>query len=182
MRPISRRGALLADFLTVAAPGSRSTPLRDGASRLLGLPDATRIAQVHPGGPSGLLGVAVDGGLLALSPHAGLLVLSLAVLGVAAAGHKLVRFEPAVGGRWQAVSRSQEALLPDARPLQADLDGRGDGGRIVVLEGLDAQRCWVAPWRPRACCGWSAMDWRSCVRWTCRRRMCSRTSRRGPWR
>ena len=38
------------------------------------------------------------------------------------------------------VARSQEALLPDARPLQADLDGRGDGGHIVVLASPDAQR------------------------------------------
>jgi hypothetical protein len=32
------------------------------------------------------------------------------------------------------------ALLPVARPLQADLDGRADGGHIVVLAGPDAQR------------------------------------------
>ena len=75
-----------------------------------------------------------------LAPHAGLLVLQLAVLGVAAAGHRLLRFEPADGGRWHAVARSPEALLPDARPLQAELDGRGDGGHIVMLAGPDAQR------------------------------------------
>ncbi|RVU49873.1 hypothetical protein EOE66_02070 [Rubrivivax rivuli] len=152
------------------------------------------MAQLHAGGPSGLLGLAFDGALWALwpqqalplrladgldpatplasghgriaartadgglwvfdraagqvqtqrdadlAPHAGLLVLPLAVLGVAAQGHRLVRFEPASGGRWHAVARSREALLPDARPLQADLDGRGDGGHIVVLAGPDTQR------------------------------------------
>ncbi|MBT9486795.1 MAG: hypothetical protein IV093_04720 [Rubrivivax sp.] len=152
------------------------------------------MAQLHAGGPTGLLGVTRDGGLWALAPapavprrlaegvdpqtplasghgrvaartasgglwvfdiaagrarvlpdaglapHAGLLVLPLAVLGVVAAGHLLVRFEPAADGRWLAVARSSEALLPDARPLQADLDGRGDGGHIVVLAGPDAQR------------------------------------------
>jgi hypothetical protein len=86
---------------------------------------------------SGQAQVQRDAGL---APHAGLLILPLAVLGVAMAGHRLVRFEPAAGGRWQAVARSQDALLPDARPLQADLEGRGDGGHIVVLAGPDAQR------------------------------------------
>ncbi len=38
------------------------------------------------------------------------------------------------------MTRSAEAVLPDARPLQADLDGRGDGGHLVVLAGPDAQR------------------------------------------
>jgi hypothetical protein len=152
------------------------------------------MAQLHAGGPTGLLAVAHDGGLWALAaqraqprrlaagldpatplasghgrvaartaggglwvfeadsgqarvqpdadlaPHAGLLVLSLAVLGVAAVGHRLTRFERAGDGSWQAVARSAQALLPDARPLQADLDGRGDGGHVVVLAGPDAQR------------------------------------------
>ena len=31
-------------------------------------------------------------------------------------------------------------MLPDARPLQADLDGTGDGGHVVVLAGPDAER------------------------------------------
>lgn len=75
-----------------------------------------------------------------LAPHAGLLVLRLAVLGVVTGGHRLVRFEPAGSGRWQAVARSPEAVLPDARPVQADLDGRGDGGHVVVLAGPDSQR------------------------------------------
>jgi hypothetical protein len=38
------------------------------------------------------------------------------------------------------VARSADAVLPDARPLQADLDARGDGGHIVLLAGPDSQR------------------------------------------
>lgn len=152
------------------------------------------MARLHAGGPTGLLGVARDGGLWALpllqgtphrlaegldpatppaiahgriaartaegglwvfdlssgqaqvqrdaglAPHAGLLVLRLAVLAVAGAGDRLARFEPAGSGRWQAVARSGEALLPDARPVQVDLDGRGDGGHVLVLAGPDARR------------------------------------------
>lgn len=83
-----------------------------------------------------------------LAPHAGLLVLPLAVLGVGAAagvatgeeGHRLLRFERLVSGGWQVVARSAEPVLPDARPLQADLDGRGDGGHVVALAGPNAQR------------------------------------------
>jgi hypothetical protein len=78
-----------------------------------------------------------------LAPHAGLLVLPLAVIGVSAAGHwarhRLLRFEPDAG-RWREVARSEESVLPDARPLQADLDGRGDGGHLVVLAGADDRR------------------------------------------
>ena len=90
-----------------------------------------------------------DGGQAALSgsgvlaPDAGLLVLPLAVIGVSAAGHaqghRLLRLEPVAGG-WREVARSGPTVLPDARPLQADLDGRGDGGHVVVLAGADAQR------------------------------------------
>lgn len=198
MRPLPRRGALAAGMaaclLGTAARRALAAPLPDASLRMVNLPTAASMAQLHAGGPSGLLGVAEDGDLWALSlqqalprrlvrgldpatplaaghgriaartaegglcvldmasgqarvqrdaglaPNAGLLILPLAVLGVVALGHRLVRFEPAAGGRWQAVARSQEALLPDARPLQADLEGRGDGGHIVVLAGPDAQR------------------------------------------
>ncbi|MFN9091523.1 MAG: hypothetical protein ACK5V0_08530 [Alphaproteobacteria bacterium] len=198
MRPMLRRGALLMGaaaglLATVWRRAQGSAPL-GLVMRALPLPAATPMAQLHAGGPTGLLGVAPDGGLWALSPqqaeprrlatgldpatplasghgriaartaegglwvlegsaqagergrdaglapHAGLLILPLAVLGVAAAGHRLVRFERAPGGRWQAVARSRVPVLPDARPLQADLDGRGDGGHIVVLAGPDDQR------------------------------------------
>jgi len=89
-----------------------------------------------------------------LAVHAGLLILPLAVVGVvsvatAATGsarsaeppsHRLARFEPDNDARWREVARSQDAVLPDARPLQVDLDGRGDGGHIAVLAGPDASR------------------------------------------
>lgn len=83
-----------------------------------------------------------------LSVHAGLLVLPLAVLAVVAAsaraadapGHRLARFEPDPAGRWREVARSIDAVLPDARPVQVDLDDRGDGGHIAVLGGPDGSR------------------------------------------
>lgn len=77
----------------------------------------------------------------ALAAAAGLLVLPLAIIGVEAddAGHRVVRME-ATGGSWSPVARSTIPVLPDARPLQADLDGRGDGGHIVVLAGPDGER------------------------------------------
>jgi hypothetical protein len=83
-----------------------------------------------------------------LSAHAGLLILPLAVLAVVSggahaadpSGHRLARFETDAAGRWREVARSHEAVLPDARPLQIDLEGRGDGGHIVVLAGADGAR------------------------------------------
>lgn len=198
MRSISRRAALLAGsavgLMATAARRALAAPPAGATARLVSLPAAALMAQLHSGGPTGLLGVAQDGGLWALSPqqaaprlvakgldpatplasghgriaartlegglwvfdmasgqsqvqpdaglsvYAGLLVLPLAVLGVSSGSHRLVRLEPADGGRWSLVARSQEPLLPDARPVQADLDGRGDGGHIVVLAGPDAQR------------------------------------------
>jgi hypothetical protein len=83
-----------------------------------------------------------------LSVHAGLLNLPLAVLAVVnkgaqeadPLGHRLARFEPDQAGRWREVARSQDAVLPDARPVQVDLDARGDGGHIAVLGGPDGTR------------------------------------------
>ncbi len=83
-----------------------------------------------------------------LSVHAGLLILPLAVLGVVnmgaqqadPSGHRLARFEPDPAGRWREVARSKDAVLPDARPLQVALDGRGDGGHIAVLAGPNGSR------------------------------------------
>lgn len=198
MPALLRRGALRAGVATaLAAPWWRRAGAaagRSGALQLEPVPIPGAMAQLHAGGPTGLLGVAADGGLWALSlqqaaarrladgldpatplasghgriaarrqdgglwvhtsatgqsqlqpaaalaPHAGLRVLPLAVLGVSAAAHRLVRFEATAGAAWQPVAQSSEALLPDARPLQADLDGRGDGGHIVVFAGPDAQR------------------------------------------
>lgn len=101
--------------------------------------------------------VTGEGGLARASPssrsanvsvHAGLVVLPLAVLAVVTAsvrsgdplGHYLARFEPDPEGRWREVARSTDAVLPDARPVQVDLDGRGDGGHIAVLAGPDSKR------------------------------------------
>jgi len=53
---------------------------------------------------------------------------------------RLARFESDSTGRWREVARSQDAVLPDARPLLVDLEGRGDGGHIAVLAGPDATR------------------------------------------
>ncbi|MDP3612062.1 MAG: hypothetical protein Q8R98_09440 [Rubrivivax sp.] len=83
-----------------------------------------------------------------LALHAGLLVLPLAVVAVVNEGagnavtarHRVARFEPEQGATWREVARSQEAVLPDARPIQVDLDGRGDGGHIAVLAGPDDRR------------------------------------------
>jgi hypothetical protein len=76
----------------------------------------------------------------ALAQLAGLLVLPLAVIGVAAGSHQVLRLEPAAGPTWAVVARSSQAVLPDARPLQADLESHGDGGHLVLLAGPDSQR------------------------------------------
>jgi len=198
----SRRQALLAGLGAMgwrAVAAAESTPWTARA-----VPTAEPMRQLHAGGPSGLFGTGVSGGLWALSPtgqaarrladgldaatplasghgriaarmaggglwvwedgridrspsaglavHAGLLILPLAVVAVVVTGdrgsarpadppsHRLVRFEPDNAGRWREVARSQDAVLPDARPLQVDLDGRGDGGHIAVLAGPDASR------------------------------------------
>ena len=77
-----------------------------------------------------------------LAPAAGLLVLPLAIIGVQADGrqHHLVRFESTGPGGWRTVAQSDMAVLPDAQAVQADLDGAGDGGHLVVLAGPDGQR------------------------------------------
>lgn len=77
-----------------------------------------------------------------LAVHAGLLILPLAVIAVVADGssHRVVRFEPDAANAWREVARSTESVLADARPLLADLDGRGDGGHIVVFAGADSSR------------------------------------------
>jgi hypothetical protein len=112
-----------------------STPLASGHGRI-----AARLADgrlwVWEAG-AGTAQQSVDG---RLAPHAGLCILPQAVISVAAADQRLVRFEPDGAGRWRPVARSQEAILPDARPFQVDLDGRGDGGHVLVLAGPDDQR------------------------------------------
>jgi hypothetical protein len=69
-------------------------------------------------------------------------VLPLAVIGVESQGarHRAVRLEETGANAWTRVATSAVDVLPDARPLQADLDGSGDGGHVVVLAGPDAER------------------------------------------
>lgn len=99
-------------------------------------------------GGGGRVGTVPPSRSASLSAHAGLLILPLAVLAVVTAsarstgplGHHVVRFEPDPDGRWREVARTKDAVLPDARPVQVDLDGRGDGGHIAVLAGPDGSR------------------------------------------
>lgn len=80
----------------------------------------------------------------ALAPQAGLLVLALAVIGVAAgprARHHVVRLEPGPRG-WTETARSDEPVLPDARLVQFDPAGTtsDDNGHVAVFGGPDATR------------------------------------------
>jgi hypothetical protein len=77
-----------------------------------------------------------------LAPSAGLLVLPLAVIAIAseAGQQRVVRMEPTGAATWRASARSDVTVLPDARPLQADIDGAGDSGHVVVLAGPDSHR------------------------------------------
>lgn len=87
-------------------------------------------------------GVAHTAERVGLAAHAGFLVLPAGVIATVLqrGEHRLVRLEPEASQGWAEVARSAEAVLPDARPLQADLDGLGDGGHVVVLGGPDAER------------------------------------------
>lgn len=79
-----------------------------------------------------------------LAPHAGLCMLPFAIIGVGdVAGQAYVkRFEPDRDTRWRESARGTQNVLPDARPLQVDLDaGRSDdNGHLVVLAGPDGAR------------------------------------------
>ena len=150
-------------LLAVGASGAlwALSPLGAAPRRLAeGLDPATPLANGH----DRLAARTADGGLwvwergestvtrgTALAVHAGMLILPLAVIAVTAVTadqangdrtltHRLVRLEPDASRRWRTVARSADPVLPDARPLQADLDGRGDGGHVVVLAGPDGQR------------------------------------------
>ena len=79
-----------------------------------------------------------------LAPHAGLLILPLGIIGVVqtAGSAHAVRLEPDSAGGWTETARSVGPVLPDARPLQADLESAHDAGdgHIVVLAGPDDRR------------------------------------------
>ena len=137
---VGASGALWA----LSASGAAATRLADGLDPLTPLASGHgRIAARHAdGGLWVWQGGAVQRGARdALAAQAGLLVLPLAVVGVAAGSHRVLRFEPdATSQAWAVVARSADAVLPDARPLLADLDARGDGGHLVLLAGPDSQR------------------------------------------
>jgi hypothetical protein len=80
-----------------------------------------------------------------LAPHAGFVQLAFGVIAVARIDETkgaLVRLEEGASG-WAETARCAEPVLPDARPLQVDLDGPPDqagSGHIVVLGGPDGGR------------------------------------------
>jgi hypothetical protein len=137
---VSADGSLLA--LPVAGgPAQRLADGIDGA-----VPLATGHGRIAARRADGALWVHEAGRATAspqrdLAEHAGLLILPLAVIAIErdASRRRAARFEPA-GGLWRAVARSDIDLLPDARPLQAELEGGGDGGHVVLLAGPDGQR------------------------------------------
>ena len=136
---LGHSGALWA----LSASGAAARKLADGLDPLTPVASAHgRIAARHADGGLWVwqAGQVRRGRPGALAAQAGLLILPLAVVGVSAAEHRLLRLEPAAGPGWAVVARSGEAVLPDARSLQADLDARGDGGHLVVLAGPDSQR------------------------------------------
>lgn len=80
-----------------------------------------------------------------LAPHAGMLVLALAVIAVARASDGLsfvVRLEPDGRGRWAETARGAEPVLPDARPVRFDPAGTtsDEDGHVIVLAGPDRTR------------------------------------------
>jgi hypothetical protein len=77
---------------------------------------------------------------VAVARDAGLVTLPLGIIAVRGEGvnARLVRLEPDARGSWQVTATSREAVLPDARPVQVDLDG--GGAHIAVLAGPDSTR------------------------------------------
>jgi hypothetical protein len=80
-----------------------------------------------------------------LAPHAGFAQLPFGVIAVARIDDRrgaLVRLEEGTSG-WTETARCAEPVLPDARPMQVDLDGspaQAGNGHIVVLGGPDGGR------------------------------------------
>ncbi len=98
-----------------------------------------RMAARRADGRLWLDGAASD---IRIAPRAGLLVLPQAVIAVEDGGlnARAVRLEPDAAGRWRVAARGDDPVLPDARPLLVDIDGRGDDGHVLLLAGPDAQR------------------------------------------
>jgi hypothetical protein len=138
---VNADGALLA----LSAQGAPARHLADGIDPEA--PIATGHGRIAARRADGALWVLDQGRASAsaeqhLARHAGMMVLPLAVIVVESDGrrHRAARYEPTQDGRWRGIARSQIDLLPDARPLQADLDGSGDGGHVVLLAGPDGAR------------------------------------------
>ncbi len=80
-----------------------------------------------------------------LAPNAGFAQLAFGVIAVARVDETkgaLVRLEESAKG-WVETARCAEPVLPDARPLQVDLDAspaQAGNGHIVVLGGPDGER------------------------------------------
>lgn len=75
-------------------------------------------------------------GTVTLAPHAGLLVLAFAVIGIAAGSGdhgRVIRLEPD-GDGWRETARFAGAVLPDARPVRFDPDGSNsdEDGHVAV--------------------------------------------------
>lgn len=81
----------------------------------------------------------------ALAPAGGKLLLAFGIIAVAAGtagSHHLVRLDPDGAGGWSEAARTEDVVLPDARPVQVDPDGTDsdDNGHVAVLGGPDASR------------------------------------------
>ena len=82
-----------------------------------------------------------------IAPYSSTCPLAFAIIGVVPDEKDkgkawLVRFEPSAKG-WAEVARSGEPVMPDARPIQLDLDAplaSALDGHIVVFAGPDSQR------------------------------------------
>jgi hypothetical protein len=145
---LSRRALLTAAACSGAA--LVSAPGRSVAGPLVtDLRAPAPIAQLHASTDGALLAVSAGGVLWrhdsgswkrigdGLSPAAPL------VVGHGRIAGRVIRFDPGAGGRWNESARGAEAVLPDARPLQIELDARRlapDAGHIVVLAGPDDRR------------------------------------------
>jgi hypothetical protein len=80
-----------------------------------------------------------------LAPDAGLQILPFGIIGIAQQGAgraSVVRLDPGPGDVWSETARGSEPVLPDARPVQLNLDGpaSADDGHIAVLAGPDERR------------------------------------------
>jgi hypothetical protein len=131
-------------FSALAAPLlDPTTPLTFAHGRLVGRSASGGLWMREGSGAATSYVVSEDAKIKALC---GLCPLGFAVIGVVidSKGKSwLARFEPGGARGWREVVRSYEPVLPDARPIQVDLDnniGGASDGHIVVLAGPDDQR------------------------------------------